>query len=116
MEIVSGKTLQSGAPIEDRAQYAQDMIGPMRTLSRITGKETYLGAGPNGLDFPNRTEKKYRHSMDGQQTIENALPELLNWATGLQFTNYTSDSASNSAYYQQKQKGVDKSKSDQRFG
>jgi hypothetical protein len=115
MEIVSGKTLQSGAPIEDRAQYAQDMIGPLRTLSRVTGKETYLGMGPNGLDFPNRTEKKYRNGMDGQQTIENALPELLNWASGMQFTNYTSNSSNNSAFYQNKQKYVDKAKSDQRF-
>lgn len=115
MELIMGKTLQSGAPIEDRGQYVQDMIGPLRTLSRVTGKETYLAPGPEGLDFPNRTEKKYRHGMDGQQTIENALPELLNWASGMQFTNYTSDSASNSAYYQAKQEGIDKSKSDQRF-
>lgn len=116
MELIQGKTLQSGAPIEDPGQYMQDMIGPLRTLSRVTGKETYMAPGPEGLDFPNRTEKKYRFGMDGPQTIENALPELLNWASGMQFTNYTSDSASNSAYYQAKQEGLDKTKQNQRFG
>jgi hypothetical protein len=116
MELISGTTLQSGAPIADRGQYLQDMIGPLRTLSRATGKETFLGVGPDGIGIPNRTEKKYHNGMDGQQTMENALPELLNWASGMQFTNYTSDSASNSAYYQEKQKSLDKSKNDQRFG
>ena len=96
-------------------QYGQDMFGPLMTLSRATGKETFLAPGPEGLDFPNRTEKKFRNGMDETQTIENALPELLNWATGLQFTNYTSDSASNSAYYQAKEKGLEKTKNDQRF-
>ena len=115
MELTMGKTLQSGAPIEDKSQYLQDMIGPLRTLSRATGKETFLTPGPEGLDFANRTEKKYRFGMDGQQTVENALPELLNWATGLQFTNYTSDSASNSAYYQNKEKGLEETKRNQRF-
>lgn len=114
LELAMGRTV-TGTPIEDPAQYGQDMIGPLRTLSRVTGKETYLAPGPEGLDFPNRTEKKYRYGMDGQQTIENALPELLNWASGMQFTNYTSDSASNSAYYQAKEELQNKSKNDQRF-
>lgn len=115
LELAQGKALVSDAPIEDPTQYMQDMIGPLRTASRVTGKDLYLAPGPDGLAMPNRTEKKFRNGMTEQQTIENALPELLNWATGMQFTNYTSDSAQNSAYYQDKQKLLDSFKMQGRF-
>lgn len=116
MELAMGQNLVSGAPIEDKTQYLQDMIGPLRTASRITGKDLYLAPKPGGgLAMPNRTEKKFRNGMTGDQTVQNALPELLNWATGMQFTNYTSDSAQNSAFYQQKTKNVNTFKNDARF-
>lgn len=102
IELTMGHTIDRDIPIPDRLQYLQDMIGPARTLSKIQGKELYLAPGPDGLARPNRTESKFKGGMTEQEANQNALPELLNWATGLGFTNYTSDSAEKSAEFQKK--------------
>jgi hypothetical protein len=108
-ELIQGRTLDRGIPIADKAQYVQDMFGPARTLSRAIGKDLYPAVNKEGkVVLPNRTEKKYAGGLDGSvfqpgsEANQNALPELFNWATGTNLTNYTSDSSSNSAYYQQK--------------
>jgi len=102
IELTMGHTIDRDIPIPDRFQYLQDLIGPARTISKMTGKELYLAPGPNGLERPNRTESKFKKGMTPEETGANALPELLNWATGLGFTNYTSDSAEKSAQFQEK--------------
>ena len=102
-ELIQGRTLERGIPIADKAQYVQDMIGPARTASKAIGRDLYPAINSEGkVVLPTRTEKKFVHGMDQQETIENAIPELINFFTGSNLTNYTSDSATNSAYYQQK--------------
>jgi hypothetical protein len=115
IELISGHTIDKQVPIPDRIQYLQDMVGPARVLSKIQGKELYLAPGPDGLARPNRTESKYKNGMTEEETVQNAIPELLNWATGLGFTNYTSDSAEKSAQFQQKKKLQDEKKKYERF-
>lgn len=102
IELTMGSTIDRNVPIPDRLQYLQDLIGPARVVSKMTGKELYLAPGPEGLAQPNRTESKFKEGMTDEERAQNALPELLNWATGLGFTNYTSDSAEKSAEFQKK--------------
>jgi hypothetical protein len=115
IEFTTGRTLETGAPIDDRAQYLQDYIGPVRFASRAFGKEMYPSIGPDGLAQANRTESKYRDGMTPDETRKNALPEILNYLTGLGFTNYTSDSAQKSAEFQEKDKLVKAKKEAERF-
>jgi hypothetical protein len=53
--------------------------------------------------------------MTPDETRKNALPEILNYLTGLGFTNYTSDSAQKSAEFQEKDKLVKAKKEAERF-
>lgn len=115
-ELTTGRTIETGAPIPDKVQYLQDMVGPLRYVSKATGKDLYLAPTESGVTFPNRTEKKYARGMDQEETVQNALPELLNWASGLNFTNYTSDSAQNSAYYQRRDERSKARKLEERLG
>jgi hypothetical protein len=121
-ELTTGRTIERGAPIADKAQYVQDMVGPARVLSKSIGKDLYPAFGENGPVLPNRTEKKYSRGLEGSifepgsETNLNAMPELLNWASGLNFTNYTSDSAQNSAYYQRKDERTKERKMQERLG
>lgn len=113
--FVMHENLQTGAPVEDNLQYYQDMIGPVRTASRALGKDLYPVAGPDGnLVLPNRSEKKYRSGMTTEETVQNALPEILNYLTGAQFTNYTSDSADNSSRFQQREKLIEQRRMNER--
>jgi hypothetical protein len=114
-ELTTGRNIESGAPIVDKAQYVQDYVGPARVVSKAIGKDLYPAFGDDGFVLPNRTEKKYARGMDFDETVANAGPELLNWATGLQFTNYTSDSAKNSAYYQRRDERTQARKREQRL-
>lgn len=115
-ELTTGRTIETGAPIADKAQYVQDMVGPARVLSKSIGKDLYPAFGEDGAVLPNRTEKKFARGMTGEETVQNAMPELLNWASGLNFTNYTSDSARNSAYYQKRDERTQERKLQERLG
>ncbi len=115
-EIITGKTLETGAPIDDRAQYVQDYVGPARFASRALGKELYPSLNPEGtLEFANRTESKYRKGMTEDERLQNALPEILNYLTGSGFTNYTSEQATNSAEFQAKDLKIKQKKMEERF-
>jgi hypothetical protein len=115
IELTMGHTIDRDIPIPDRLQYVQDLVGPARTVSKMTGKELYLAPGPNGLAQPNRTESKFKGGMTPEEQQANMIPELFNWATGLGLTNYTSDSADKSAQFQQKQALIDQKKNAERF-
>lgn len=117
IELITGSTIDRSIPIPDRAQYVQDMIGPARFISKATGKDLYPALGPNGqIGFPNRTEKKYSSGMTTDEMLKNALPEALNFGTGANVTNYTSDSATANVKFQKSAERTAKKKSDQRFG
>jgi hypothetical protein len=117
MELIQGKTIADGIPIPDKLQYLQDMIGPARTLSKLEGKDLYLSQNPTTGNFeqPNRTESKFKNGMTPEEQQANALPELLNWATGMGFTNYTSDSAEKNAQFQEKARLQEEKKKADRF-
>lgn len=115
LELITGKTLQGGIPIDDKTQYVQDMVGPARFASRAIGKEVVPEFGPNGLALPNRTEKKFANGMTPEQTGQNALPEILNYLTGLGFTNYSTEGTAKSAQFQQKDALVQAKKQAARF-
>ncbi len=116
-ELTTGKTIQGNFPIQDPAQYIQDIVGPTRTASRIIGRDLYPVIDPNGgITLPTRTEAKYRRGMTPEETTQNAIPELVNWATGLQFTNYTSNAATSAAYKQKKDEIAAQRLSNQRTG
>ena len=115
IELIQGQTIEGKIPIPDRLQYLQDMIGPARTASRMTGKELYLAPGPDGLERPNRTESKFRSGMTDEELKAAQMHELLNWATGFGFTNYTSGEAINSAKFQQQAEKTAEKKKYERF-
>lgn len=103
-ELLLGQTLDGGRPIEDNSQYLTDMIGPVRVASRIAGKDPIPSINPDGqIAFANRTGSKYEFGLD-DDFGPNAAHELVNWALGMGATNYTSDSALNSAKYEEAQK------------
>lgn len=114
-EIITGRTLETGAPIDDKAQYLQDYVGPARFASRATGKELFPSVGPEGVGFANRTESKFRDGLTEEERRLNAMPEILNYLTGMGFTNYTSESAKKSAQFQQKDELAKAKKEAERF-
>ena len=98
IELATGASVSTGAPITDPLQYLSDYIGPVRTASRVTGHTV-------GPTLPRRTEAKYAEGLGSQEDwYANAAHEGLNYLTGLQFKNYTSDSATKAAQFQQKDK------------
>lgn len=116
MEMTMGQTLDGGRPIQDKTQYLTDIIGPVRVASRIAGKDVIPSADPDGnFGFANRTEAKYRQGLD-EDFGPNMAHELLNWATGMGFTNYTSDSAQNSAEFEERDKLIQDRKQWERYG
>ena len=105
--MITPPRIDSGAPIEDTGQYLTDILGPGRTISKITGK-TLTGA--------NRSEALYEGGMDEETAKNNTLHELINWFTGSQLTNYTSDAATKSAEFQQRDKLRQESALEERMG
>lgn len=102
-ELITGKTLDGGRPIEDNSVYLTDQIGPARVASRVIGKDLIPSLDPEGgIGFANRPEAKFEAGL-GADAGPNAYHELINWALGMGATNYTSDSAVNSAKYEQKE-------------
>lgn len=116
VEIGSGRRLDGGAPIEG-PEYLQDMIGPVRLGSRISGKTFAPGTSPEGDFnlFPNRSGSKYADGL-GDDFGDNALHELINWLTGLQFTNYTNEQSKNAVEFQEKERLREERKLEQRYG
>jgi len=100
-ELATGQTLDGGRPIEDNSVYLTDMVGPVRVASRIAGRDPIPSFNPDGgLEFATRPGSKYEGGL-GEDFGDNAAHELINWALGMGATNYTSDSATNSARYEQ---------------
>lgn len=95
VELVTNRRMDSGAPIEDDVQYLQDLIGPARVASKITGKNI------NGM---NRTEAMFEDGLTPEESQNNTASELINFFTGSGLTNYTSDSATKSAEFQERDK------------
>lgn len=116
VELATGNKLDGGAPIKDKSIYLTDQIGPARVASRIAGKDLVPSITPdNGIGFANRTEAKYEGGL-GDDFGANASHEVLNWLFGMGATNYTSDSATNSAKYEQSSKLKEERESSLRYG
>ena len=99
IELGTGKSLSTGAPIIDSRQYLTDMIGPARFVSKITGHTI----SPNG-GIPRRTEAKFKNGIEEEDWANNAGLEIFNYLTGAKVTNYTSDAATKSAEFDLKDK------------
>lgn len=97
-ELGSGVNAGTGAPIKDKAQYLLDMPGPVRLASKITGKTFNPALG----GVVNRTEPKFADGLEGDDFWNNAKIEGLNWFTGMQFRDYTSDAARKTAEFEEK--------------
>lgn len=116
LEAGFGRTLETGAPIDDRLQYLQDYVGQTRIVSRMLGKELYPSVGPDGeVGFKNRTESKFREGMTDEELTANMIAELGNYGSGLGLTNYTSDSAQKSAEFQERDKLIKAQREADRF-
>jgi hypothetical protein len=113
-EIGMGRTLQGDVPITDPNQYLQDMVGPARQVSRLTGHELYPTVHDGQLDFAKRTESKYANMTPDQQA-HNTISELINYGSGLGLTSYTDNSTKKSAQFQQKDAKVQAKKEQARF-
>ena len=112
IEFGAGVNAGTGAPIQDKFQYALDMPGPIRLASKISGK-TF---NPTMGGIVNRTEKKFADGLEGEDFWNNAKLETINWLTGMQVKDYTSDSAENTAKYEELNKEKTQAKIDQRRG
>jgi hypothetical protein len=98
IELGTGKSLSTGAPIVDSGQYLTDMIGPARVASKITG---HTFSPLNGV-IPRRTEAKFNKGIAPDDWANNAALETWNYLTGSQTKDYTSDSAQKTAKFQQR--------------
>jgi hypothetical protein len=99
VELGLGTNLSTGSPIIDSGQYATDMIGPARFASKVTG---HTVSPLNGI-IPRRTEAKFNEGIGSEEEWwKNAVLEGANYLTGAQIKNYTSDSATKGAEFQEK--------------
>lgn len=99
VELGLGTNLSTGSPIIDSGQYTTDMIGPARFASKVTG---HTVSPLNGV-IPRRTEAKFNEGIGSEEDWwKNAALETANYLTGAQIKNYTSDSATKGAEFQEK--------------
>jgi hypothetical protein len=101
LELAFRENISTGAPIEDTGQYFTDMPGPTRYLSKVTGHTINPALG----GIPRRAEKKFENGIGTEEDWwNNAAMETINYNLGLGIKDYTSDSAMNSARYEQQAK------------
>lgn len=99
-ELAMGRNIGTDTPIMDDGQYATDMVGPARFASKITGHTLNPMLG----GIPRRSEARFKEGIAEDDWWNNAGLETANFMTGLQFKDYTSDSATKSAEFDQRAK------------
>lgn len=98
-EVVSKTNMSTGTPIQSVPQYFQDMIGPLRTASKMTGENYFAPGGEGEGLFAARSESKYQKATpEDLNNLRNT--ELINFFTGGQVTNYSTDQLANSKKFE----------------